>query len=120
MYVRPFPDVNARQWQISSNGGGGPIWARSGRELFYVAGDGYMMSVTVMADSEFVPSVPVRLFDTSSYYFATGPGGTYDISPDGRRFLMVKNVVSTADRQTRLTVATNWVAEMEERLRTAK
>ena len=119
VYVRPFPNVDGGQWQISGEGGAGPIWARSGRELFYVAGDATMMSVSVRTDSEFVPAVPVRLFDASPYYYVgAGPGGTYDISPDGRRFLMVKNLPATEqpDQEPRLAATTNWIAEMERRL----
>jgi serine/threonine-protein kinase len=41
IYVRPLPDVNSGRWQVSTEGGTRPLWARSGRELFYVtpAGD---------------------------------------------------------------------------------
>ena len=35
VYVRPFPDVEGGRWQVSTAGGREPIWARSGRELFY-------------------------------------------------------------------------------------
>ena len=43
IYVRPFPDVNSGRWQISTGGGTRPLWARRGRELFYVAPDGAVM-----------------------------------------------------------------------------
>lgn len=34
IYVRPFPDVNGGRWQISPSGGGRPLWAPNGSELF--------------------------------------------------------------------------------------
>ena len=43
VYVRPFPDVNAGQWQVSPAGGIQPAWARSGSELFYRDPDGAVM-----------------------------------------------------------------------------
>jgi serine/threonine-protein kinase len=45
VYVRPFPNVTAGQWKISTAGGTRPVWARSGQELFYVAPDGGLMAV---------------------------------------------------------------------------
>ncbi len=117
-YVRPFPEVAAGLWQISGEGGAGPIWARSGRELFYDAGDLSMMSVSVKNDSGFVASVPTRLFDASSYHYSNaGPGGTYDISLDGRRFIMVKAIPDPEPQsQARLLVTTQWVEEIQSRL----
>jgi serine/threonine-protein kinase len=45
IYVRPFPQVGDGQWQVSSAGGVQPLWARSGRELFYLAPEGALMLV---------------------------------------------------------------------------
>ena len=48
IYVRPFPDVDAGgRWQISPNGGSRPLWARNGRELFYLSADHILMTVPV-------------------------------------------------------------------------
>ncbi len=49
VYVRPFPDVGRRVWQVSSSGGTFPTWARNGRELFYLKPDGTMVAVAVEA-----------------------------------------------------------------------
>ena len=35
VWVRPFPNVDAGRWQVSARGGTEPLWAHSGRELFY-------------------------------------------------------------------------------------
>lgn len=34
VYVRPFPNVDAGRWQVSTGGGTRPVWSRNGRELF--------------------------------------------------------------------------------------
>jgi len=39
IYVRPFPNVDDGQWQVSTSGGQQPLWAGHGRELFYLAPD---------------------------------------------------------------------------------
>ena len=36
IYVRPFPKIGDGQWLVSTAGGTRPLWARSGKELFYV------------------------------------------------------------------------------------
>ena len=40
IYVRPFPDVSSGYWQVSTDGGTRPLWARNGQELFYLTRDG--------------------------------------------------------------------------------
>jgi WD40-like Beta Propeller Repeat len=63
VYVRPFP-TGSRQWQISTAGGQKPQWARSGRELFYLALDGAMMRVSIDTNGDTLnvgtPTKPVR------------------------------------------------------------
>ena len=34
VYVRPFPNVDAGKWLVSTDGGGSPVWSRNGGELF--------------------------------------------------------------------------------------
>lgn len=40
VYVRPFPDVGRRVWQITTGGGTFPVWSRDGRELYCAKPDG--------------------------------------------------------------------------------
>src|SRR5712691_9384191 len=44
-----LPNVGGGQWQVSTAGGTKPLWARSGRELFYVGADGALVRVPVEA-----------------------------------------------------------------------
>lgn len=117
IYVRPFPDVNAGRWQISSGGGRKALWNRSGRELFFVASGGALMAVPVESASSFSSGAPARLFE-GHYYFggASSLGRTYDVSRDGQRFLMIKQ---DAARATSLAVVLNWTEELR-RLAPAK
>ena len=95
VYVRPFPSVDAGRWQVSTGGGTQPLWARNGRELFYRSGDA-VMSVPVETRAGFVARNPVVLF--KGQFAPSLSGRNYDVSPDGRRFLMLK-VGSGADAQ---------------------
>jgi serine/threonine-protein kinase len=113
VYVRPFPKVDAGRWQVSTGGGTQPAWARSGRELFYRSGDA-VLSVPVETSASFVARNPVVLF--KGQYAPTLGGRNYDVSPDGRRFLMLKVAAAGASAQTppaRFTVVENWFEELK-------
>lgn len=94
VYVRPFPNVGDGQWQVSTAGGYQPLWSRSGTELFYVGLDGALMTVQVEPrGTAWAAGTPVKLLE--ALYFTGGLGAvttgrTYDVSPDGRRFLVIK------------------------------
>ena len=91
VFVRPFPDVNKGKIQVSTAGGAQPLWARNGQELFYIAPGGVLMSVPVKSGTTWTAGPPTRLFEAP--YFRGGGGSdsrTYDVSPDGKRFLMIK------------------------------
>jgi serine/threonine-protein kinase len=88
IYVRPFPDVSAAKWQVSSGGGLRPLWARSGQELFYEASGALVQVPVTIAASSFTAGSPRRLF--AGPYFHGILERMYDVSLDGRRFLMIK------------------------------
>jgi len=114
IYVRPFPDADRGRWQISTGGGTRPLWARSGKELFYLGPSGAVMSASVEGGSTFRAGRPTRLFEGRYLTFATVAGRTYDVSPDGQRFLMLKpgDTDSTA-APTSLVVVQNWFEELK-------
>jgi hypothetical protein len=109
--------VETGQWQVSTTGGTRPVWAGSGRELFYEA-NGALMAVTVQtAGSIFSAGNPTKLFDLAGLYFMGNAGRTYDVSADGQRFLMIKlpigqnsNAVSPS-----LVVVEHWTEELKAR-----
>ena len=114
IYVRPFPDVDAGRWQISSNGGTRPLWGPDGRELFYLATDNRLMAVPIETGENFTPGTPERLLDKA--YRAEAPGRTYDIAPDGQRFLMIQQPESTEAGPTSITIVLNWFEELKQRV----
>ena len=63
IYVRPFPDANSGRWQVSTGGGTRPLWARSGKELFYLGPSGAVMSTSVEGGSTFRAGNATRLFE---------------------------------------------------------
>jgi eukaryotic-like serine/threonine-protein kinase len=115
IYVRPFPNVGTgARAQVSNGGGTRPAWNPNGREVFYQRGDGAMMALTVdspSGSSAFSVSTPKVLF--TGQYYAVQAGRSYDVSPDGRRFLMLKSNTSQAVAPTQLWVVQNWFQELE-------
>jgi len=112
VYVRPFPNVNDGLWQMSVGGGVQPAWARNGRELFFRTPDGALMSVPVELQPTFSPGAPTRILDAR--YILSGPGRSYDVSPDGQRFLMLRGSDSSGDASTpsSIVVVQNWFEEL--------
>jgi hypothetical protein len=121
IYVRPFPDVNSGHWQVSTGGGTRPLWARSGQELFYASPTGALMRVGVERASSCAATTPTLLVKEG--YF-TIPGGTfgrtYDIAPDGQRFLMIKEGGGTDQTAApaSITVVQHWTEELKRLLPT--
>jgi eukaryotic-like serine/threonine-protein kinase len=111
VYVRGFaPDRNPAvafgQWTISVNGGDKPRWSRDGKELFYIASDGKMMTVPIKGGQAFEPGVPISLFDTRVTGYMP-----YDVAPDGR--FLINTMPANATARSSITVVVNWFARLE-------
>ena len=109
VYVQPFPD-GGRKWLISTEGGDEPLWAPSGRELFYRNGD-KMMSVAVATEPLFDAERPRLLFETPTLVGEGFGSPNYDITPDGQRFLMIKPEPQRPP--TQILVVLNWFEELK-------
>jgi serine/threonine-protein kinase len=129
--VRPFPRVDARWKQVSTNGGLKPGWSRATDELFFLepvavgAGPnpnnpaeapGRLMVVPLARGATLEdPWVPRPLF----MYLADNARGlrtwrNYDVSKDGQRFLTVKQLPEPAAVRAReLVVVQNWHEELK-------
>jgi len=113
IYVQPYPGPGGK-WQISAEGGMEPVWNPNGRELFYRSGD-RMMAVEVTTQPTFSAGRPRMLFDAGQYLPTPVTFPNYDISPDGRRFLMLKDPEQEAP-PTEINVVLNWFEELKRRV----
>jgi Tol biopolymer transport system component/predicted Ser/Thr protein kinase len=112
VYVQPYPGPGGK-WQISTEGGTEPIWARNG-ELFYRNGD-KMMAVGTTTKANFSADTPKVLFEGHYATFNTMPA--YDATPDGQRFLLAK----TAEQGPQeISVVLNWTEELKQKATAAK
>ncbi len=109
VYVRPFPNTNDGKWQISTDGGQEPVWAHSGRELFYRGGQS-LMSVEVLPGATFVTGERRVLFSTQGFR-ANRNHQQYDVTPDDQRFVMIRNL--GAEEAVELIVVENLFEELK-------
>lgn len=114
VYVRPFPNVDAATWQVSTAGGSQPRWAHSGRELFFTNAAGQLVAVPIASGLTFAWGEAMVLFSLTGYRSADN-GRMYDVSPDDRRFLMLRNVPN--DVTTELIVVENFFQVLKEKVK---
>ena len=116
--MRPFPPGDGK-WKISTAGGDQPRWRGDGKELFYVAADGKMTAVQVVRavggpKAAFEPGVPAPLFESHIVRSAlTDLLFQYDVTADGKRFLVATTGSAGAASSPPLTVVVNWQAGLK-------
>jgi Tol biopolymer transport system component len=116
VYVRRFPEGNGQQ-RISTGGGEQPRWRSDGKELFFVSAEGTLTAVAMKSaqPSDSAASVlieaPMPLFETRIGEGSGHVAFQYDVSADGKRF-----VVATTPRpeSTSLTAVINWTQALRE------
>ena len=117
VYVRPFPGPGGK-WQVSTGGGGHPIWSRAGRELFYETLDNRIMvsSYTEKADS-FAVDKP-RLWSSTQIRYDPAFSWNLDLAPDGKRFAVLPRPDATGEQKgsVHVTVLLNFFDELRRRV----
>ncbi len=114
VYLQPFPGPGNKM-QVSSNGGGLPRWRKDGKELFYIALDGNLQSVSLSETAGRIEtSIPHRLFPSrvsgGPLPSNTSAAQRYDVTPDGQRFVIAVPPSQSAPEQP-ITVILNWKAQ---------
>ena len=125
IYVRPFPNVTGGQFQVTDNGGRTPLWSPDGRELFFISRTN-MMTASVQLKPTFALGNLTKVFDARSLLldgrFLGSTLRTFDISPDGQRFLMLQDGSLTDDGDAPslgMVVVQNWFEELKAKTRPA-
>jgi serine/threonine-protein kinase len=108
VYVRPFVGKGV-PLPVSAGGGAEPVWSRDGHRLFYVAGRRMMVATLALAPD-------MRVLSRDSLFLGDGfgafDGATYDVAPDGKRFLMLQ----TDARNVQLVIALGWASALRARI----
>jgi eukaryotic-like serine/threonine-protein kinase len=113
VYVQPFPALDARV-QVSTDGGGQPVWSRDGRELFYRSPT-HVTATRMTSRSPAAFSSPQPLFADSFEHPQSGSHFSIDVAPDGRFLLLARPVRTdlSAPRGPEIQVVLNWADELE-------
>jgi dipeptidyl aminopeptidase/acylaminoacyl peptidase len=97
IYVRPFLR-SGEAARVSVNGGRRPRWRNDGREMYFEAPDGRMMTASIAAGAALAFGTPQTLFRVPSWsrgmFF--DPGVPYDVTGDGTRFVLRTSPTSDA------------------------
>ena len=106
VYVQPFPDASKGKWVISQTGGVEPQWSRDGRELFFFSGQKLMMVEVDLHGASFHSSVPKELFSAPVPSGYSNDSHRWQLSPDGKRFLVM--IPPSGSAIAYLDVIVNW------------
>jgi hypothetical protein len=105
VYVRPFPNTSDARWQVSTAGGISPVWAYSGRELFYVDAAGRLITAPIAPGPAFQAGAPTTLFPLDNVVLPPYHQA-FSIGPDDRSFYFLEDPTSAdaAGRYATLTL----------------
>ncbi len=119
IHVTSFPDRD-QTLTVSRQGGEAPAWSRDGRRLFYYSlpspddGTRSMMAVPVRHGPQLSLGIPAALFRLPDGFSTLRPMRSYELHPDGRRFVIGRVVKRDPSPPiTRLHLVHNWFAELE-------
>jgi len=116
VFVRPFPEVESGKWRVSTEGGIRPLWAHSGRELFFVDATGAMVAAEVETKSGFQAVGLETLFTLPEGTVLSANSDFYDITSDDQRFLMARAYGETEGSARQLILIQNFFEELKERM----
>ena len=117
VYLQAFLGGNAQapraKWQVSTKGGSRLRWRRDGKELYYVAPDGDLMSVPVKTDPTLVAGAPKKLFHTgiSDSFSSSNNISGFAVAANGQRFLIDAPLGEQIPAP--ITVMLNWTAGLK-------
>jgi Tol biopolymer transport system component/tRNA A-37 threonylcarbamoyl transferase component Bud32 len=115
VFIQSFPDPRGKRQKVSLGHGSEPMWTQGGRELVYREDDKVMAVAMDLASGA---SGPPRVLFAGPY--PSNQGWTrprsYDVSPDGQRFLMTK--LPREQPRPRIRIVMNWFAELQQQVPT--
>jgi len=115
VYVRPAGMSGSGspggKWQVSTDGGIAPRWARNGRELFYRNRE-RVMAVAIEPGATFRAATPKLLFEQRFLFYS------YDVSPDAKRFLFIQTGVEPDGAAApQVQIVLEWFEDIRRRVR---
>ncbi|MCH7679352.1 protein kinase [candidate division KSB1 bacterium] len=116
IYIQNYPDLRKKYFIAAGRDLGAPVWSPDGGELFYLDVDGgKMMVVSIGSGPELSPTRPRKLFE-GNYVGSLEGLQEFDISGDGKRFVMIKNLQDGVSETRELRVILNWFEELKRKV----
>ena len=107
VWLQSYPEPGTKA-QVSTDGGSEPVWSPDGAELFYRQGEEALMAVSLQTTPVLRVGRPTPVLQVN---FNDEPGwANYDISPDGRRFVVIHDLDTTPPS---FVVVLNWFDELQ-------
>ena len=115
VFVRPYPKTGEKH-QITGDGVE-PMWSPDGKQLFYVDSNAKLFAVDIQTTPAFSPGPPTELPIAGALHPIPGLRN-YDITPDGKRFLVVLPAKNDATKgaTAQINVVVNWFEELKQRV----
>jgi Tol biopolymer transport system component len=119
LFAQPFPPTGAK-YQITTTGAVSPLWSPDGKQIFYIGAYGdtrQLWSVDVHTQPSLGFANPTKL-PIDKIVPRNNMVRPYDITPDGKQFLIVYRDSSTPDQPTQqqIRITLNWFDELKRRM----
>ena len=118
VFVQSYPAGS--KYQITTDGGFFPVWSSDGKQLFYTSGQrDKLFSVTVQTGTSFSFSKPSLVPLPPGVLLGTTSARNYDITPDGKQFVVVMTIPQAAPAQRlnqQIDFVQNWFEELGRRV----
>ncbi len=120
LIVRPFPNVNDGQWQITSPGMvASAVWDSSGKSLHFWSSNGDIYRVPADPENGFRQGAPELVFDSTLQQSFTSHAPGFAVSPNEQLFLYreleEESLVFTAET-THAVLVDNWAEKVRQLL----
>jgi Tol biopolymer transport system component len=114
IFVRPYASTTtSAKFQVTRDGGAHPLWAPNGKEIYF-DNNGSLYSIAIQSQPTLTWANPVTLPITGFYQQDVRPRH-YDITPDGKQFVMVFPVqtLTKTPEPLQIQIVLNWFEELK-------
>ena len=115
MFISPYPNIMDGRTRVPGEGSKTrPIFSADGTELFFVQDDTKLMAASLTTTPTLAIGEPKLICDELDVHITTG--FHYAPTPDGQRFLVIKEDPDFLEPRPDLNVVVNWIEVLKAKL----